>query len=327
MSNTKIKDVAELAGVSVATVSRVLNNKGYISKETYEKVYDAISKLDYIPNQLARSLYKQHSWYISLIVPDSSNPFWAEITKYIEVKLYDRGYKLFLCNTKDDANREREYIRMMRQNMVDGIILGTHMLEIDEYQNLTLPIVALDLFIWEHIPTICVDHVKGGQLAAQEFIKNRCNCVLNIRAILSKNSPSLQRHLVFDRLLTENGIQCINYDLKKEADKSEYSGIVNRLFDEYPQIDGVFSEDLLVVNAMKCALERGISIPEKLKIVGYDGTDWARLCYPPITFVAQPIELLASVLVDVLLRKISGEVIGGNIILPDIIFLKGKTSY
>ena len=79
-----IKDVAELAGVSVTTVSRVLNNKGYISKETYDSVYDAIQKLDYVPNQIARNLFKQRSFYISLIVPDSSNPFWAEITKYIE---------------------------------------------------------------------------------------------------------------------------------------------------------------------------------------------------------------------------------------------------
>ena len=79
-----IKDVAKLAGVSVTTVSRVLNNKGYISQDTYESVYRAIDQLDYVPNQIARNLFKQKSYYISLIVPDSSHPFWAEITKYMK---------------------------------------------------------------------------------------------------------------------------------------------------------------------------------------------------------------------------------------------------
>lgn len=81
-----IKDVAKLAGVSVTTVSRVLNNKGYISQDTYESVYKAIDQLDYVPNQIARNLFRQKSYYISLIVPDSSHPFWAEITKYIRKK-------------------------------------------------------------------------------------------------------------------------------------------------------------------------------------------------------------------------------------------------
>ena len=169
-----IKDVAKLAGVSVTTVSRVLNNKGYISQDTYESVYRAIDQLDYVPNQIARNLFKQKSYYISLIVPDSSHPFWAEITKYIERKLYKHHYKLFLCNTGDTEDKERDYIKMMRENMVDGIILGTHMLSETEYQNLDLPIVALDYRVAEDIPTIYSDHNKGGLLAAGEILKNDC---------------------------------------------------------------------------------------------------------------------------------------------------------
>ena len=169
-----IKDVAKLAGVSVTTVSRVLNNKGYISQDTYESVYKAIDQLDYVPNQIARNLFRQKSYYISLIVPDSSHPFWAEITKYIEKKLYKHHYKLFLCNTGDTEDKERDYIKMMRENMVDGIILGTHMLAESEYQNLDLPIVAFDYRVAEEIPTIYSDHNKGGLLAANEIIKNDC---------------------------------------------------------------------------------------------------------------------------------------------------------
>ena len=326
MPMATISDVALYAGVSPTTVSRVLNKKGYISKSTYEKVYRAIQELDFIPNQIARSLYKQRSWYISLIVPDSSNPFWAEITHFIEIKLYEKGYKLFLCNTSDNANRERDYIRMMRQNMVDGIILGTHMLEMEEYQNLSLPVVAFDLILGEHIPTICSDHKKGGRLAAEELLQSNCHCVLNIRAVLSKHTPSLTRHTVVDQVLSEHGIRVINYDLDIRAGIPDYPGIVRTLFEQHPEIDSIFSEDIIVANAVKYVQEKGMSIPGDFKAVSYDGTFITNLCFPSITCVEQPIEELASMLVDVLLRKIDGEEIHGSIILPNVRLRKGQTT-
>lgn len=321
-----IRDVAELAGVSVTTVSRVLNNKGYISKETYDCVYDAIEKLDYVPNQIARNLFKQHSFYISLIVPDSSHPLWAEITKYIELNLYTHGYKLFLCNTNDTADREREYIKMMRENMVDGIILGTHMLNLEEYQNLQLPIVALDLHIADQIPTIFSDHEKGGHLAAEELIRSNCRCVLNVIAILAEKSPSLQRHRIVSEKLREHGIKCIDYVWDTRVELGDYYTHIERLFDLYPEIDAVFSEDFIVMNAIKCANERGLRIPEDFKAIGYDGTIIARMSYPSMTYIAQPIKELAQKLVDTLIQKINGKKISGDIVLEDISLVRGDTT-
>lgn len=321
-----IKDVAELAGVSVTTVSRVLNNKGYISKETYDSVYDAIQKLDYVPNQIARNLFKQRSFYISLIVPDSSNPFWAEITQYIESLLYSYGYKLFLCNTDDTANRERDYIKMMRQNMVDGIILGTHMLDPEEYQNLLLPIVALDMHIADHIPTIYSDHVKGGQLAAQELIRNKCRYVLNVIAVLTDKSPSLSRHTIVSEQLKQNGIRCQDHMWNTHADLRDYYEQVDQLFDLYPEIDAIFSEDFIVMNAIKCANQRGLKIPNDFKAVGYDGTLMAKVSYPSMTYVAQPIKGLAEKLVSTLIQKINGKRIHGDIVLEDVTLVHGNTT-
>lgn len=321
-----IKDVAELAGVSVTTVSRVLNNKGYISKDTYDSVYDAIQKLDYVPNQIARNLFKQRSFYISLIVPDSSNPFWAEITKYIESFLYKYGYKLFLCNTDDAAKRERDYIKMMRQNMVDGIILGTHMLDPDEYKNLMLPIVALDMHIADHIPAIYSDHIKGGNLAARELIRNKCRCVLNVVAILTDKSPSLERHRIVSQKLKENGIKCIDHVWDSNVDLGDYYEEVNRLFDLYPEIDAVFSEDFIVMNSIKCANERGMKIPDDFKAVGYDGTLMAKISYPSMTYVAQPIKGLAEKLVSTLIQKINGKKVHGDIVLDDVTLVHGGTT-
>ena len=321
-----IKDVAELAGVSPTTVSRVLNNRGYISKDTYDNVYNAIEQLDYIPNQIARNLFKQRSFYISLIVPDSSQPFWAEITKYIELQLYAHGYKLFLCNTNDSANRERDYIKMMRQNMVDGIILGTHMLNRDEYQNLELPIVALDLHVANQIPVVYSDHEKGGRLAAEELIRNKCRCVLNVTAVLNTQSPSVQRHRVVSEILKENGTKCIDHVWDTRVDLADYYTQADKLFDLYPEIDAIFSEDFIVMNAVKCAIERGMRIPEDFKAVGYDGTIIAKLSYPSMTYVAQPIKELADKLVDVLISKINGKKVMGDIVLEDITLVRGDTT-
>lgn len=321
-----IKDVAKLAGVSVTTVSRVLNNKGYISQDTYESVYRAIDQLDYVPNQIARNLFKQKSYYISLIVPDSLHPFWAEITKYIERKLYKHHYKLFLCNTGDTEDKERDYIKMMRENMVDGIILGTHMLAETEYQNLDLPIVALDYRVAEDIPTIYSDHNKGGLLAAGEILKNDCKCVLNVTAVVTDKSPSINRHRAFSETLKKNGVKCIDYTWDTKQKTEDYYQQMNELFDKYPEMDAMFSEDLIIMNALKCAGERGMHIPDEFKTVGYDGTLIAKMSYPSMTYISQPIKELADTLVDVLLKKINGAKLSEDIVLEDVCLVKGQTT-
>ena len=277
-----IKDVAKLAGVSVTTVSRVLNNKGYISQDTYESVYRAIDQLDYVPNQIARNLFKQKSYYISLIVPDSSHPFWAEITKY--------------------------------------------MLAETDYQNLDLPIVALDYRVAEDIPTIYSDHNKGGLLAAGEILKNDCKCVLNVTAVVTDKSPSINRHRVFSETLKKNGVKCIDYTWDTKQKTEDYYQQMNELFDKYPEMDAMFSEDLIIMNALKCAGERGMHIPDEFKTVGYDGTLIAKMSYPSMTYISQPIKELADTLVDVLLKKINGAKLSEDIVLEDVCLVKGQTT-
>ena len=128
-----IKDVAKEAGVSVTTVSRVMNDRGYISEKTRKKVYDAMEKIGYHPNELAKNFFRQKTNIIGLILPDISISFYAEETKYIEEYLYKNGYKLMLCNAYNSKEREKEYINMLQRNKVDGIIIGSHTLEIEDY--------------------------------------------------------------------------------------------------------------------------------------------------------------------------------------------------
>src|SRR5471030_2413619 len=130
-----IKDVAEVAGITVTTVSRVLNNRGYISEKTRKKVYDAMQQLNYRPNEMARSLLRKKSNLIGLIIPTVAHPFFSELTNYIEYYAYKLGYKILLCNSYQDSVKEKEYIMMLKSNQVDGIIMASHTLEIDEYLN------------------------------------------------------------------------------------------------------------------------------------------------------------------------------------------------
>ena len=153
-----IKDVAERAGVSVTTVSRVLNNRGYISEATRKKVYQAMEELDYQPNEVARSLFRKKSNIIGLIVPTVAHPFFAELTAYLETYAYSRGYKVLICNSQLDASKEQEYIWMLRRNQVDGIIMASHTLEVEEYKKLDLPVVAFDRFISKRIPYVTSDN-------------------------------------------------------------------------------------------------------------------------------------------------------------------------
>lgn len=321
-----IKDVALHAGVSVTTVSRVLNKRGYISKEVYEKVYRAMEELDYQPNELARNLYRQKTNCIGVLIPDISHPFFAEIVKTIELNLYEKGYKIFLCNAAGDGIREQEYLTMLRQSKVDGIIIGTHMLETSSYESINLPIVALDILLGDKIPTVCADHELGGKLAAQEFIRNRCKCVLNISGNLDVMTPSLKRHSAFENELVSHGISCINACLKQEFNRETYYDEVTSLMRQYPHADGLFSTDLVAVNAIKAARMLGKHIAEDFTIVGYDGVEIARLCYPTLTHVKQPLEDIANACVDVLLRKINGDVVSDNLIFNSISLIHGETS-
>jgi DNA-binding LacI/PurR family transcriptional regulator len=151
---TNIKDVAKISGVTVTTVSRVLNNRGYISEATRQKVNKAIEELDYQPNEIARALFRKKSNLIGLIIPNVSQQFFAELTSHVEYHAYIKGYKIILCNSYQDSEKEKSYIDMLKRGQVDGIIIVSHNLENSEYLNLRLPIVAIDRLLSENIPYI-----------------------------------------------------------------------------------------------------------------------------------------------------------------------------
>ena len=195
-----IKDVAQKAGVGVGTVSRVLNDSGYVSDETREKIEEAMKNLQYTPNELARNLYHKKSGIIAVLVPTVEIPFFAELVHNIEAELYNEGFKIMLCNTDKAHNAELEYLDMLNRHIVDGVITGVHSLDVEEYKKIKKPIVAFDRYLGEDIPVVAVDHKEGGRLAAEILLKNGCKKIVHFRGATAVESPYHERHFEFEEL-------------------------------------------------------------------------------------------------------------------------------
>jgi LacI family transcriptional regulator, sucrose operon repressor len=296
-----IKDVAKKAGVSVNTVSRVLNKRGYLSQKTIDAVNKAIDELNYIPNQIARNLFKQKTNIIGVIIPDVSHPFFAKMVKEIDEALHEKNYKMLLYNTTDSSDKELESLRMLQENKVDGIIIGSHSLDIDVYNNINLPIVALDKYLTQTIPVVSANHIQGGELVANHLLQYDCQKVLQVIGYSKVKTPSNERHYTFEKIMKDHNVECINYELEwNQFNFKDYIKVSNEILDVYPDIDGIFAVDLVAATIMKTALGRGISIPNDLKVVGYDGTSIADVIYPPLPTVKQPYSEIATTCVEVL---------------------------
>ena len=316
-----IKDVAKEAGVSVTTVSRVMNNRGYISEKTRKKVYDAIDKINYHPNELAKNLQQQKTNLIGLILPDISVNFYAEEAKYIEEELYNRGYKLMLCNAYNSSKRENEYINMLQRNKVDGIIIGSHTLEIEDYLKINLPIIALDRYLGENIP------VKGGRLAAKHLIDCGCKNVVQFAGYNKVKLPANKRHLEFTKTMIENNINFKTIEMGLNSFTNEENlDYIDYMFENYKNIDGVFATDNIATLVVKEAMKRGKKIPDDLKVVGYDGTKNSELFNPILTTIKQPIKEICIDAVDKLIKLIDGEWIEEKEINHTTTLIKGETT-
>jgi LacI family sucrose operon transcriptional repressor len=266
--------------------------------------------LNYYPNQMAVNLFRQRSKQVGLIVPDASHSFYGLEIKYLEEKLYAAGYKSLLCNAGDSKEREKEYLVMLQSHKVDGIIIGSHTLHLEDYGKVNLPIVALDRYLGKNIPTVSADHEQGGRLAAEELVRAGCKKVAQIKGYSAVPTPSNERHLFFRKVMEEHRIECLDYELPLNTFRfMEYLDFVHDVFANDPDIDGLFAVDNIACAAYKIASALNIKVPENLKIVGYDGTEISLMCTKSLSTVVQPIKKIAQTTVDTLLSMISEETI------------------
>lgn len=317
----KLTDVAKLAGVSPTTVSRVINKKGYLSEKTIQKVNDAMRELGYKPNNLARSLQGKSAKLIGLIFPNIRHVFYAELIDKLEHELFKKGYKTIICNSEHDSDKEREYIEMLEANQVDGIISGSHNLGIEDYNRVTAPIISFDRNLSPDIPVVSSDNYGGGVLAAQTLVKTGAKDIIMITGNDNSNSPTGLRHAGFASILPDAPIINVSSDFSPVRKEME---IKNILTQQKP--DAIFaSDDLTAILIINIAKELGISVPDQLKVIGYDGTYFIENYYPQLTTVKQPLEEIAFLCVELLLQKIEGKKVAITGYFLPVTLLPGKS--
>lgn len=322
-----IKDVAKRAGVGVGTVSRMLNNSGYVAKETREKIEISMQELNYTPNELARNLYHKRTGIIAVLVPKVSYPFFSEFVDYVEAELYEIGFKMMLCTTAKASNAELEYLDMLNRHIVDGVITGVHSLDVEEYSKIHKPIVALDRYLGDHIPVVAVDHKEGGRLAAEVLINNGCKKILHFRGSTAVESPYHERHYEFERVMEKNNIKIYSYELEWNRFDSEYfREAVEDVFSKEIDFDGVFAVDRLAIECMNETIRRHLKVPRDVKFVAYDGTFVTEMVEPKMTAIVQPIKGLAKESVRLLNDLLSGKKYRNKQVVLGVKLRKGNTT-
>ncbi len=296
-----IRDVAKEAGVSVATVSRVLNNSGYVNEDTRKRVMDAIEKLNYKPNAVARSLFKKQSKMIGLIVPDITNPFFPQLARAVEDVTKQAGYTLVLCNSDNQIDKEQEYIEVLKQKYIDGFIIVTSTLKQEHIEGLGVPIVALDRAIDDSTPYVGVDNYEGAKMATRFLLNKGCKKIAHVRGsigILTADErcrgyiDELQNLSLFNPELIVNG----DFQIQKTKQA------MIELLTIYPDIDGVFAgNDIMAIGVLKAAEEVGKKIPEQLSVIGFDGIALSEITTPELTTMSQPIYEIGSTAAKMLL--------------------------
>lgn len=298
-----IRDVAEYAKVSVATVSRVLNNKGQVSEETKRKVRDAIEHLNYRPNLVARTLYKKTSSMIGLILPDITNPFFPALARTVEDQARSYGYTVILCNSDGSPAKEADYIGSLEQKGIDGIIISTTQANADHFKDVHIPIVALDRGLSNEIPTVTSENKNGAREATELLIKSGCQSVVHLqgpRELVTTNDRKKGFLEVVQKVNVEHSVIETEFDIKA-AEETAY-----QILKQQPQIDGIFAgSDSIAIGIIRAAHRLGRRIPEDLQIVGFDGIELGKLFIPSLTTIEQPIYEMGALAVDLLSKQIN----------------------
>jgi LacI family transcriptional regulator len=306
-----MRDVAEEANVSITTVSHVINGTRFVSEELSNRVQKAMKKLNYRPNILARGLRVGKTNTIGLIVPDNSNPFFAEIARVVEDVGFDSGYSVILCNSDGDLDKELSYIDVLLAKQVDGVIFIASSSQTEHLSLLIrndLPMVVADRESPNlDVDCVLVDNFRGGYEATRYLLElghRRIGCI----AGPSDLTPSAERVGGYRQALSEFGVP-VDEELIVRGDFHFEGGkkAMHKLISLPNRPSAVFvCNDVMAIGAMGIARSAGLKIPDELSIVGFDNIIHSSVTWPPLTTVAQPIEDLAQMSTELLLQTISG---------------------
>ena len=321
-----IKEVAERAGVSVTTVSRTLNNRGYISQKMRERIQKAMNELDYQPNEVARSLSFRHTRMIGVLIPGTINPFFAEVINHLSRNLTARGYKMLLYVSSGTQDKAPVYVSMLRQNQVDGIIVALRSPLIEsELRN--LPVVSFETLRTGQLPTVLCDNLEGGRLAAQELMDTGCVHPLMIGGRhATQNIPAFERFNGYRDAISAAGLTPRIHEINEDEWGGNYGIPAREALERYPDADGIFcTSDVIASYVMQEAIRTGRRIPEDIRIVGFNDCFVSQICPIPLTSIRQPLEQMCAAAVECLICQIEGRPCEGGLLFPVSIIRRAST--
>lgn len=313
-----LKDVAAKSGLTVTTVSRVLNNRGYISDSTREKVYEAMKELNYRPNEVARSLSKKTTNTIGVIVPHIRHPYFAEMVSNLENSAEKRGYKIILCNSHGKEHKEREYLEMCTSNRVAGIILFSAGVAVEEFTGFDIPLITVERFVENGTAAVECDNKEGGCLAAKHLIDCGCKNLIHLSGVMENAMPADDRAKGFIEVCEACGINHkeISTNLG-QYNSLDYREMLEKTFANNQDFDGVFaSSDLIAIQAIQVLNKMGKRVPEDVQVVGFDDVYISQLTIPPLTTIHQPIKEMSAMAIDILIDAAEGKMVAKRSLLP-----------
>ena len=332
-----IKDVARMANVNPAIVSRLLNNDATLSikEETKKRVFDAIEKLNYKPNSIARSLRTKKTNTLAAVIADIFNPYFTAILKGAQRAAQERGYTLMIFDTEESKDKEYEYIQLIHEKRVDGVVLMSVYTEdqiiqlLEGYglpyalvQRAPLNISNTDLTIY-----VTSDDVKGARLAVNHLAQLGHKHIAHLSGPLY-TQPGLLRLEGFRKGLRENNLQ-YDFNMVLECGYNEADGYSNMmLLLESGRIPtAVFAgNDLIAFGAMEAIRQKNLSIPEQISVFGFDDIWFARKSNPPLTTIRVELMQMGYQAVELLTKKLDGEKLETNNIFLDLdIVVRGST--
>lgn len=328
-----IKDVALRAQVSTTTVSHVVNHTRFVSDKVRQEVESAIRALNYVPSAVARSLKSNSTKTIGMLIPNCSNPYFAEIVRSVEDHCFGAGYTLILCNTDDDPHRQSTYLQVLSEKRIDGMIIistGEDKDLLRMLQGLQIPTVLLDREI-DHVNCDLVEtaHLQGGQMATDHLIALGHRRIACLAGPANLNS-SAQRIEGWRSTLAKAGLTEESSELLWHSDFSSQGGFntMKAILASAQVPTAVFvCNDLMSIGALSAAHEAGVQVPQDMSLIGFDDIELAKFSSPALTTMAQPKRRIGVAAVDMLLERIQGgRVQARQVILRPELIVRHSTS-
>jgi len=305
MTRVSIKKIAELSGVSVATVSRVINNNGRFSEETRKKVMKVVKETGYNPNSVAKSLRMKKSYTIGIVVPDITNYFFSDIVQKIEEQLFSHSYSTIICNTGRNNEKELMYLNMLQSKMIDGLIVISGIEEFDLKGAITknIPVVCIDRKPKNPEQTLFIssDHYSGAKEATELLLDKGVKNPVILKHD-RQSSSSIERLEAFVDALEERNIpfdesaHVIEVETHgKSITKTETFKTFNNFFENKKKVDGIFAiNDQLALYSIEVLKNHNLNIPKDVKVIGFDNTPLAKHTTPTLSSVKQHTDKLAE---------------------------------